>query len=191
MNIIIKGRKFTFSQFFYCSLYYLIAKHLPYSKHFLLGAFSKKLRYLCGRKLFYKCGKNVNIEHGANFASGQFIEIGDNSGIGINCYIPKNTIIGSNVMMGPNVYILEHNHKFDRIDIPMNQQGFSENKKTIIEDDVWIGRDVIMTPGRTIRKGSIIAAGTVLCKDFPPYSIIGGNPSRLIRTRNSTIQNNL
>ena len=86
-------------------------------------------------------------------------------------------------MMGPNVYILAQNHRFDRLDIPMCQQGHTPKATTVIEDDVWIGRDVLMTPGRTIKTGSIIAGGCVLCKDFPEYSIVGGNPSRLIKSR--------
>jgi maltose O-acetyltransferase len=56
-------------------------------------------------------------------------------------------------------------------------------KKTVIEDDVWIGQNVIFTPDRYVKKGSIIAAGCVLSKDFPEYSIIGGNPPRLIGAR--------
>ena len=88
-------------------------------------------------------------------------------------------------MMGPNCYVIKYNHNFSRVDIPMNQQGFQseENVLTIIEDDVWIGMNVLMTPGRKISKGSIIAGGSVLCKDFPEYSIIGGNPSKLIKSR--------
>ena len=54
---------------------------------------------------------------------------------------------------------------------------------TIIEDDVWIGRGVMMTPGRVVKRGSVIAAGCVLCKDFPEYSVIGGNPSKFIKSR--------
>ena len=86
-------------------------------------------------------------------------------------------------MMGPNCFILHRNHCFERTDVPMIEQGFSSSRQTIIDDDVWIGRDVLMTPGRHIKTGSIIAARCVLCKDFPEYSIIGGNPSRLIRNR--------
>lgn len=88
-------------------------------------------------------------------------------------------------MMGPNCFIIKYNHAFDRIDIPMNMQGFqtNENVQTIIDNDVWIGMNVLMTPGRHIKKGSVIGAGCLLCKDFPEYSIIGGNPSRLIRAR--------
>ena len=56
-------------------------------------------------------------------------------------------------------------------------------KKTIIGNDVWIGRECMFTPGRTIADGTIIAARTLVCKDFEAYSIIGGNPSRKIGER--------
>ena len=91
-------------------------------------------------------------------------------------------------MMGPDVCILPHNHHFDRTDIPMIKQGIEAPRITTIEDDVWIGRNVMMTPGRTIRQGSIIGAGCVLTKDFEPYSIVGGNPSRLIRNRKEEVK---
>lgn len=161
----------------------MILVWLPASNHFLFGRISKKLRYLCCKNIFLRCGKNVNIEKGAFFGTGFRLKIGDNSGIGVNCVVPGNIEIGANVMMGPECYILSSNHAFDRTDIPMVQQGYSTQKKTIIEDDVWIGRQVIFTPGRIVKKGTIVAAGTVLTKDFPEYSIVGGNPSRLIRAR--------
>ena len=123
------------------------------------------------------------LKGGVNFGTGRNIEIGDNSGLGKNSVIPSNTVIGKNVMMGPNCYILPHNHIFSRTDIPMIEQGLEAPKATVIEDDVWIGRNVSMTCGRHIRKGSIIAMGCVLCKDFPAYSIVGGVPSKLIRNR--------
>lgn len=156
---------------------------MPISYTPVVGRFSKWFRYQLCKCIFRKCGKNVNIEYLAHFGNGSEIEIGDNSGLGINCFMPKNTIIRENVMMGPNCYILASNHSFSRIDIPMINQGFTEKKQTVIDDDVWIGRDVLMTPERIINKESIIGAGCVLTKDFPEYSVVGGNPSRLIRIR--------
>lgn len=147
------------------------------------GGVSSKLRLWACRHIFEYCGKNVNIGKGAFFGKGDKIRIGDNSGLGANCFIPNGSVVGNNVMMGANIYILQQNHKFDRIDIPMCQQGYEEPKPIIIEDDVWIGNNVIILVGRHISKGSIIAAGCVLTKDFPEYSIVGGNPGRLIRSR--------
>ena len=178
----LKGHYFSFKQLMCLALYYGIAIHLPAS-YSVFGGVAKRIRYMLVRNIFKKCGKNVNIEHGATFGRGTDIEIGDYSGIGVNAVIPSSCRIGKYVMMGPNCYVLDRNHRYDLTDKPMCFQGFSEKESLIIEDDVWIGRDVLMTPGRTIKRGSIIAAGCVLCKDFPEYSIIGGNPSRIIKSR--------
>ena len=88
-----------------------------------------------------------------------------------------------NVMMGPNVSIYTSNHKFDRTDIPMIKQGNSETKPVIIENDVWIGANVIILPGVTIHEGSIIAAGAVVTKDVECYTIVAGNPAKVIKKR--------
>ena len=177
----IKGKSFSFKQIICLVLYYGVAIHLPPSYSLLGGA--KRIRYMLVRGIFKKCGKNVNVEHGAVFGRGTDVEIGDCSGIGINAVIPSNSKIENYVMMGPNCYVLDQNHRYDQVDTPMCFQGHTEKEPLIIEDDVWIGRNVLMTPGRTIKKGTIIAAGCVLCKDFPEYSIVGGNPSKFIKSR--------
>jgi len=179
----ILNNNFSICQILCLGVYYGIAMHLPSSQSVFCGNLCRSIRGTLCRHIFKKCGRNINIEHGVIFGRGTDIEIGDYSGIGINAHIPSNTIIGKYVMMGPNCHIIYANHNFSDLSIPMCFQGHSERKRVVIEDDCWIGRNVIMTPGRTIRKGSIIAAGCVLCKDFPEYSIVGGNPSRLIRSR--------
>ena len=177
--------KFKLSQLLALLFYKMFLVWLPGSYTPIVGKLPRKLRYWCCKLIFAECGKNVNIERGANFGSGLGfnLKIGENSGIGINCTLPREIEIGENVMMGPECYFLSANHAYNNIDTPMKFQGNLGHKKTIIEDDVWIGRQVLVMPGRTIKKGSIIAAGCVLTKDFPEYSIIGGNPSRLIKSR--------
>jgi maltose O-acetyltransferase len=163
-------------------LYYAFARHLPVSyKPYACGA--KIIRYWVCRHLFAKCGKNVNVEHGADFGSGRYIQIGNNSGLGIKCFIGE-VIIGNNVMMGPDVIILSAHHKVDSIDVPMREQGRSSPHPVIIGDDVWIGARAIFLPGCTIGKGAIIGAGAVVTKDVPDYAVVGGNPARIIRHRN-------
>jgi maltose O-acetyltransferase len=171
-------------KFFFLIIYRVILIHLPVSNRRLIGNLSKKLRYLACKQIFSECGINVNIEKGAKFGNGFNIIIGDNSGIGLNCIIPNDTNIGKNVMMGPNVYILGNfTHVTDEISVPMIFQGLRPKGPVVIEDNVWIGRQVIINYERTIREGSIIAAGSVVTKDFNSYSLIGGNPAQLIKSR--------
>lgn len=177
----IHGKTIKIGQIICLALYYGFAQFLPKSNTFFnVGG---GIRFFLCKHIFKKCGKHVNIERKAFFASGIDIEIGDYSGIGINAHIPNGTIIGDYVMMGPNCFILDVNHKVSDVDTPMCFQGHVPKKITRIGNDVWIGRDVHMTPGRTIADGSIIAMGAVLTKDFPPYSIVGGNPAKLIKYR--------
>jgi maltose O-acetyltransferase len=140
-------------------------------------------RAMAGKRLFRYCGKNVNIEQGANFYTGWEIEVGDHSSLGLNCMIPYDLKVGKDVMMGPYVIIVGENHNYSDLELPMRLQGYTKFPPVRIEDDVWIGARVIILPGLTIGKGAIIGAGAVVTKDVPPYAICGGNPARIIKYR--------
>lgn len=168
---------------FWIALWYGFFSHLPTSTFPVVGKYSEKMRAWCCKHIFQYCGGNVNIGKSASFGMGRGIRIGYNSGIGTRAVVPDNIIIGEHVMMGPDVTIYGSNHAYERIDIPMTKQGFKKYPPVIIEDDVWIGGHVIINAGRHIKKGTIIAAGSVVTKDFPEYSIIGGNPAKLIKSR--------
>ncbi len=167
-------------------LYYLFARHLPCSDlPYSLGA--KQLRRLLCKAMFKSMGKNVNIEHGAFFASGRDIEIGNNSGLGLNCRVTGPLKIGNDVMMGPNVMIFTQNHETENILKPMRLQT-AQKKAVTIGNDVWIGANVMILPGVTIGDGAILAAGAVVTKNVAPYSIVGGNPAKEIKKRTSDAQ---
>ena len=168
---------------FYLILYYLILNKLPHSTVPFVGIPCERFKEYFVKKIFKKCGINVNVSQGARFGNGKNIEIGRNSSIGMNCKVPNNIIIGEDVMMGPNVIIFGSNHVFDRTDIPMRKQGMEKYPAVIIEDDVWIGSNSIIMPSLTIQKGSIIGSGSIVTKNFPAYSIIAGNPAKLIKSR--------
>ena len=91
--------------------------------------------------------------------------------------------IGENVMMGPEVVIYQQNHRYDNLDIPMGEQGYTPMESVIIGNDVWIGRRVMIMPGVHIGDGAIIGAGAVVTKDVAPYSIVGGVPAKVIGCR--------
>ena len=169
----------------YLLLYYGFARYLPSSYAPVVGKPSNAIRIFLVKRIFKSCGKISTIDRLAYFGNGKDLEIGDYSGIGERCVVPKNTIIGKYVMMASDVHIVQNNHNYHDTSVPMCFQGSSsKGPQTIIEVDCWIGTRVIMTPGRHIKKGSIIAAGTVLTKDFEEYSIVGGNPAHLIKKRN-------
>lgn len=164
------------------ALYYGFAYYLPNSYGFF-GNLPNMLRVFLCKRIFKECGKIATINRKVNFGSGQRIVIGDNSGIGANTELPSDTIIGRNTIVSRNIYILARNHRHDRVDIPIKQQGYEPDKQTIIGDDCWIGMNSLLTPGRKVENGTIVAMGSVLTKDFPAYSIVGGAPAKLIKMR--------
>lgn len=160
---------------------YMLFTHLPRSASRLWGGVCNRLRVFSTRMFIGHIGKDVTIEKNAVFSSK--LEIGNYSGIGLNASINGKVIIGDYVMMGPNVKIYTINHNRSNLYEPMCFQGFAEEKPVKICDDVWIGDSVIILPGVTIGKGSIIGAGTVVTRDVPEYSIFAGNPGAVIKHR--------
>ena len=163
-------------------LYLFITKKLPgsFSK---INVGQKKIRNILARCFASGIDKTVNVENGAIFSSR--VIVGEYSNIGIDAFIQGKTTIGKYVMMGPECIIYTFNHETGRIDIPMCEQGFREEREVIIDDDVWIGARVIILPGVHIGKGAIIGAGAVVAKDVPDYSVAVGNPATIVKKRNA------
>lgn len=166
--------------------YTLLAKPLPCSYSRWGGSFFKACRRFTAGKLLAHCGQRVNIEHGATFGRGNTIWLGDDSDLGIDCDLRGEVHIGNCTIMGPEVVIWTVNHRFDRIDIPVLQQGNMPTEPVWIGDDVWIGTRAIILPGVRIGDHAIIGAGAVVAKDVPAWAIVAGNPARVIRFRNET-----
>lgn len=127
-----------------------------------------------------KCGKGLRVKRNADIS--MFIEIGDRSELGTNCIIQSNTTIGDYVIMGPDVKIYTKNHGYQDITIPMALQPVVE-EKVKIGNDVWIGANVIITPGVIIGNHVIIAAGAVVTKNIPDYAIAAGLPAKVLKYR--------
>ena len=161
--------------------YYGFARLLPPSAGHH-GEVYKKIRYFFASRFVSSCGKNVNFEQYASF--NPELEIGDNSGVGQSANLSGHIVIGKDVMMGPYCTMMTYSHNHDRLDIPMNQQGFEPERVKYIGDDVWIGRNVIILPGANVGSHCIIGAGAVVTKDVPDCAVVGGVPAKIIRMRN-------
>lgn len=124
--------------------------------------------------------KNSIVEFGT-ILNQPSIEIGESVYIGANCCIGLCSI-GDNTMLGSNVDILsgKRQHFFDDIDKPIRDQG-GVLEKIQIGDDCWLGNNSVIMAN--IGRKSIVAAGSVVIEEVPPYSIVGGNPARLLKCR--------
>ena len=137
---------------------------------------------------FASCGRHVRVDPRGVF-SHDTIHLGDHVFIAPGAFFSATRSfihVGNHVMFGPNVTVLGGNHNVSEVgrymtDVTEKRPG--DDLGVTIEDDVWVGAGATLLSGVTVARGSIVAAGAVVTKSFPPYSIIGGVPARLIRPR--------
>jgi acetyltransferase-like isoleucine patch superfamily enzyme len=140
---------------------------------------------------------NAGIEIGADTivsrncvlsCKGGSIRIGRNVSMGINSLV--HAVAGSDVMVGDDAAIAAFtyligggNYRTERLDIAFKEQGDVSRGGVVVENGVWIGSHVQVLDGVRVGAHSILAAGAVVTKDVPRYSVVGGVPARLIRSR--------
>jgi acetyltransferase-like isoleucine patch superfamily enzyme len=101
--------------------------------------------------------------------------IGQQCNIGM-CRIERNCLIGS----GVHILSGKRQHNFDDIEKPIRNQGGSF-EKVVIGEDTWIGNKALILAN--VGKKCVIAAGSVVINDVPDYSVMAGNPARLVKSR--------
>jgi len=106
--------------------------------------------------------------------------IGDNTLIGMSNVIIGPITIGNNVIFAQNIVASGLNHEYRDVNRPIHQQEILI-APIVVEDDCWIAANSVITSGVTIGKHSVVAAGAVVTKDIPPYSIAAGNPAKVIK----------
>lgn len=109
------------------------------------------------------------------------LRIGQRSQVGIGCHFSLNApvTVGDDVVFGHYVRIITDTHELgpsirrcgERIPLPV-----------VVEDGVWLASNVVLLPGVTIGRGSVVASGAVVSRDVPPNCIVGGVPARVLRT---------
>lgn len=113
--------------------------------------------------------------------------IGHHTLIGMGNTIIGPITIGNNVIFAQNIVASALNHEYRDINVPIHEQKILK-AAIIIEDDCWIAANAVITSGVTIGKHSVVAAGAVVTKNIPPYSVAVGNPAKVIKQFDFTKQ---
>ena len=136
------------------------------------------------------CGKNVFFNPSSSDIKGLWnLSVGDGSSIpkGSTFYCTRAQLtIGERVIFGPRPTIITGDHRTDVIGkfmIDVREKLLENDVAVTIEDDVWTGANITILKGVTIGRGSVIAAGAVVTKSCPPYSVIGGVPAKVLKYR--------
>jgi acetyltransferase-like isoleucine patch superfamily enzyme len=166
----------------------------PYRLLLPFSSLASRIKYGIARRLVIcqlrSCGKNVYIDGRNSYFTPQLISIGSDVYIGPGAdfgSVSKLIRIGNKVVIGPNVSIRTDNHNISclgRFIYDCHDRLPQDEAEIVIEDDVWIGTRAIILKGVRIGRGSVVAAGTILTKSFPPYSIVAGDVTgRLLKKR--------
>jgi chloramphenicol O-acetyltransferase type B len=147
-----------------------------------------KIRNLLLFKLRYRWveyGRNVHVHWSAKFwSSHKLVRLGNDVGIGPHCEIETDLIMGNSVLVGGFVGFLARDaHSAYLPGTTMFASPRGDRYRIVVEDDVWIGYGAILLSGVTVGRGSIVAAGAVVTKDVPRYSIVTGQPARVLKQR--------
>jgi len=175
----------------------------PTPSHYFMQVLKYGLSPICVKQLVYLFAyyvinhvKGLHLAHigkGTRIRPTVFLRDAERIYFGEGCTINHNNVlwagkknavirIGNHVMTGPNVQMFAFNHGMEIVDLPMVEQPFTESD-IIVEDDVWIGAGCILLAGAKLGKGVVLAAGSVVTKELPPYTICGGVPARVIKPR--------
>ncbi|MDO4189827.1 MAG: CatB-related O-acetyltransferase [Lachnospiraceae bacterium] len=138
-------------------------------------------------------GKDSSFGRGTIFWAPNRISIGNNVYIGKYCTIQADVEMGDNIRIGNVVGLIgKYDHDYSKVGVNIYDAPWigdedydfkGLNKKIVIDDDVWIGYGAVVFSGVHINRGAIVAAGSVVNKDVPPYAIVAGNPASVIKYR--------
>lgn len=115
------------------------------------------------------------------------IVLGDRANLGFNCEIfSASTVqVGSDVLMAAYTYLVGGDHLYDRVDIPVLQQGRTA-RGIDVGSGVWLGTHVVVTDGSTVGRDAIIGAGAVVVGQIPEFAIAVGTPAKVVRDRRTS-----
>lgn len=132
----------------------------------------------------FDLGAHSTIEDFATINNGMGpVRIGSHSFIGLSNVVIGPVSIGNHVILAQHIVLSGLNHGYEDVHTPIHEQK-CQVKPIIIEDECWIGANCVITAGVRIGRHAVVAAGSVVTKDVPAYSVVAGNPARLLKQYN-------
>lgn len=136
----------------------------------------------------FTIGDGSTIEDFATINNGVgSVHIGKHSRVGIGNVLIGPVSIGDHVILAQNIVLSGLNHQYQNLAQPISLQPVT-TKQIAVEDECWIGANAVITAGVTIGRHSVVAGGSVVTKNIPPYSLAAGNPARVIKQYNAVTQ---
>lgn len=163
----------------------LLGSILSYSYNDWLGKFpSRKIRMAYLKAYLATVGTGTSVQMGCRFLNGRKVHLGDRNIINFGCLFDGRHYqiqTGCDVSIGPEATILTLGHD------PQSAEFTDRGGEVIIGDRVWIAYRAVILPGVTIGDGAVVGAGAVVTKDVEPYTIVGGNPAKVIKERSKQL----
>jgi acetyltransferase-like isoleucine patch superfamily enzyme len=153
-----------------------------------IKGFLNTIRNLIMFHVFYpwvKYGRNVHVQSSAViYSPNKVCVLGNNVGIGHYCVLNTDVVIGNDVMLAAHVGLIARDaHTTDTLGVTMFESPRGDKHRIVIENDVWIGFGAVVLSGVTLERGSIVAAGAVVTRDVPAYSVVAGFPANVVKMR--------
>lgn len=115
------------------------------------------------------------------------VVVGEHSLIGMCNSILGPVTIGNRVLLAQHVVLSGLNHAYEDVSLPIAQQP-TTTRPIVVEEGAWVGANAVVTAGVRIGRNAVVAAGSVVTRDVPPFSVVGGNPARLLKRYNFDTQ---
>ncbi len=135
------------------------------------------------------CGKDVFIGRGSTLDGAENVYIDNGVWIGADAHFmssDSNILIKKKVLLAPKVTVVTGDHRCDVVGkflADVHEKLPQNDADVVIEEEAWIGTGCIILKGVTVGRGAVVAAGSVVTKSIPPYSICAGVPAKVLKMR--------